>query len=105
MPDEWEEAHLTVPGLHQPALYQHLYIDGYLLDCVSVSSKELPEDENEIILSQKGTWKPIPREEASVDDKKRQEETDAHWLTLLMEDLEPSTFRYSMEALKFVIYM
>ena len=64
----------AVPGLHQPALYQHLCIDGYLLDCVS--SKELPEDKNEIILSQEGTWKPIPREEASVDDKKRQEETD-----------------------------
>ena len=33
-----------------------------------VSSSELPEDENEIILNQDGTWKPLPREEESVEE-------------------------------------
>ena len=41
-----------------------------------VSSSELPEDENEIILNQDGTWKPLPREEESEEDRKKQEEEE-----------------------------
>ena len=63
------------PVCYQAALYQDLYIDGYFLNCVG--SEELPEDENEIILNQDGTWKPIPREETSEEDKKKQEEAEA----------------------------
>jgi len=63
------------PVCYGPALYQDLYLDGYFLDVIN--SKELPEEENEIILNQDGTWKPIPREEVSEEDRKRQEEAEA----------------------------
>ena len=63
------------PVCYSPALYQNLYLDGYFIDCVS--SEELPEDENEIILNQDGTWKPIPRDEISEEERKREEAAEA----------------------------
>ena len=63
------------PVCYSSALYQDLYLDGYFLDVIN--SKELPEEENEIILNQDGTWKPIPREEVSEEDRKREEAAEA----------------------------
>jgi len=63
------------PVCYSQALYKDLYLDGYFLDVIN--SKELPEDENEIILNQDGTWKPIPREEVSEEERKKQEEAEA----------------------------
>ena len=36
-------------------------VDGYFLDVIN--APELPEDENEIILSQDGSWHPVPKSE------------------------------------------
>ena len=62
------------PVCNSPSLYKDLYLDGYFMDVVS--SSELPEDENEIILNQDETWKPLPREEQSEEDRKKQEEEE-----------------------------
>ena len=62
------------PVCNSPSLYKDLYLDGYFMDVVS--SSELPEDENEIILNQDGTWKPLPREEQSEEERKKQEEEE-----------------------------
>jgi len=43
------------------ATYDTLMVDGYFLDVIS--SPELPEEEQEIILSQDGSWHPVPRSE------------------------------------------
>ena len=43
------------------ALYDTLMVDGYFLDVIN--APELPEDENEIILSQDGSWHPVPKSE------------------------------------------
>jgi len=60
------------PVCESPALYDSLMVDGYFLDVIK--SKELPEDENEIILNQDGSWKPVPKEE--TDGAKKGEESD-----------------------------
>jgi len=61
------------PICDSPALYDNLMVDGYFLDVIK--AKELPEEENEIILNQDGSWHPIPREES--EDTKKKEEKDA----------------------------
>jgi hypothetical protein len=43
------------------ALFDTLVVDGYFLDVIS--SAELAEDENEIILATDGSWRPVPRSE------------------------------------------
>ena len=43
------------------ALYDTLLIDGYFQEVLE--SKELPQDENDVILERDGTWKPVPKEE------------------------------------------
>ena len=65
------------PVCNKPGLYMDLYLDGYFLDVVG--SEDLPEDENEIILNQDGTWKPVPREEQSEEDRRKQEEAGANF--------------------------
>jgi len=65
------------PVCNGPALYKDLYLDGYFLDVVG--SEDLPEDENEIILNQDGSWKPIPQEEQSEEDRRKQEEAEANF--------------------------
>ena len=64
----------TCPVCNKQARYEDLYLDGYFLDVVN--SKDLPDEENEIILNQDGTWKPLPREEQSEEDRQRQEEEE-----------------------------
>jgi len=60
------------PVCDSPALYQNLMVDGYFLDVIK--SKDLPEDENEIILNQDGSWHPIPKEE--MEDTKKEQRDD-----------------------------
>jgi len=60
------------PVCDSPALYQNLMVDGYFLDVIK--SKDLPEDENEIILNQDGSWHPIPKEE--TEDTKKEQKDD-----------------------------
>ena len=60
------------PVCESPALYDNLMVDGYFLDVIK--SKELPEEENEIILNQDGSWKPVPKDE--TDGKKGEESDD-----------------------------
>merc|ERR1711962_633015 len=57
-------------------------IDGYFQE--TLESKDLPEDENDIILEADGSWKPVPKEEeaggaeaAAAAAKKKAEEEGA----------------------------
>jgi len=70
------------PVCDSPALYQNLMVDGYFLDVIK--SKELPEDENEIILNQDGSWHPIPKEE--TEETKKKEEDDENTALLDVSD-------------------
>ena len=54
-------AHRNCPVCDSKALYDTLLIDGYFLEVLE--SKELPQDENDVILERDGTWKPVPKEE------------------------------------------
>jgi hypothetical protein len=49
------------PVCDSKALYDTLLIDGYFLEVLE--SKELPQDENDVILERDGTWIPVPKEE------------------------------------------
>jgi len=49
------------PVCDSKANYSDLLIDGYFQE--TLESKDLPEDENDIILEADGTWKPVPKEE------------------------------------------
>merc|ERR1711992_119523 len=48
------------PVCNKPGLYKDLYLDGYFLN-------------------QDGTWKPVPREEQSEEDRRKQEEAEANF--------------------------
>jgi len=49
------------PVCDSKANYSDLLIDGYFQE--TLESKDLPEDENDIILEADGSWKPVPKEE------------------------------------------
>jgi len=69
------------PVCDSAAMYDTLLVDGYFQEVIK--SPELPEDENEIILSNDGTWKPIPRdEEKEKEEKKKREENEAECFDL-----------------------
>lgn len=69
------------PVCDGPALYDNLMVDGYFLDVIS--STELPEEENEIILNQDGSWHPVPKSE---NEEKIKEEREKEGLTGLFDD-------------------
>jgi len=62
------------PVCDSSALYQDLMVDGYFLDVIK--AKELPEEENEIILNQDGSWHPIPRDVTEEAKKKEEREKE-----------------------------
>jgi len=66
------------PVCDSPALYENLMVDGYFLEVIK--SKELPEEENEIILNQDGSWHPVPRDDA--DESKKEDKEDADFKPL-----------------------
>jgi len=49
------------PVCDSKALYDTLMIDGYFMDVLE--SPLLPKEENEIILENDGSWKPVPKDE------------------------------------------
>jgi hypothetical protein len=49
------------PVCDSKALYDTLLIDGYFQDILD--SRQLPADDNDVILERDGTWKPVPKEE------------------------------------------
>jgi len=61
------------PVCDSPALYENLMVDGYFLEVIK--AKELPEEENEIILNQDGSWHPVPRDDG--DESKKDDKDDA----------------------------
>ena len=65
------------PVCDSKANYNDLLIDGYFQEVLE--SKDLPEEENEIILEQDGSWKPVPkedREKEAEEKRKKAEEKD-----------------------------
>jgi len=61
------------PVCDRPAIFDTLLVDGYFLEVIK--SKELPEDENDIILKQDGGWEPCVQDEDA--EKKKAEEKKA----------------------------
>merc|ERR1739842_141749 len=67
--------------------YNDLLIDGYFQEVLE--SKDLPEEENEIILEQDGSWKPVPkedREKEAEEKRKKAEEKDVECVDLSDDD-------------------
>jgi len=60
----------TCPVCDSPAKYEDLMVDGYFEEVIK--SPLLPEEENEIILNQDGSWNPVPVDE-EAERKKREE--------------------------------
>ncbi len=61
------------PVCNSKAFYTDLLIDGYFEEVMD--SKDLPADENEVILEADGSWKPVPKDEKE-DEKKAKEKAD-----------------------------
>lgn len=61
------------PVCDRSAIFDTLLVDGYFLEVIK--SKELPEDENDIILKQDGGWEPCVQEDDA--EKKKAEEKKA----------------------------
>merc|ERR1712226_752725 len=70
----------TCPVCDSPAKYDDLMVDGYFQEIIK--AKELPEDENEIILNQDGSWNPLPKDEE--EEKKKLRSAVRFWLICLM---------------------
>ena len=62
----------TCPVCDSPARYDDLMIDGYFEEVIK--SPLLPDEENEIILNQDGSWNPVPIDEEAERKKKEKEE-------------------------------
>merc|ERR1711936_57934 len=60
------------PVCDSPARYDDLMIDGYFEEVIK--SPLLPDEENEIILNQDGSWNPVPVDEEA--ERKRKEEKE-----------------------------
>ena len=60
----------TCPVCDSPAKYEDLMVDGYFEEVIK--SPLLPDEENEIILNQDGSWNPVPVDE-EAERKKREE--------------------------------
>jgi len=58
------------PVCDGPARYEDLMVDGYFEEVIK--SPLLPDEENEIILNQDGSWNPVPVDE-EAERKKREE--------------------------------
>jgi len=75
------------PVCDSKANYNDLLIDGYFQEVLE--SKDLPEEENEIILEQDGSWKPVPkedREKEAEEKRKKAEEKEVDCIDLSDDD-------------------
>lgn len=61
----------TCPVCDSPAKYDDLMVDGYFQEVIK--AEQLPEEENEIILNQDGSWNPLPRDEEAERKRKEKE--------------------------------
>ena len=76
------------PVCDSKANYNDLLIDGYFLEVLE--SKDLPEEENEIILEQDGSWKPVPKDEKKEEEEKRKKKEEEEVACIdLSDDDEP----------------
>lgn len=76
------------PVCDSKANYGDLLIDGYFMEVLE--SKDLPEDENEIILEQDGSWKPVPKDEKKEEEEKRKKAEEQEVACIdLSDDDEP----------------
>jgi len=62
------------PVCDSPAKYDDLMVDGYFQEVIK--AEELPEEENEIILNQDGSWNPVPKDEEAERLRKEREELE-----------------------------
>ena len=62
------------PVCDSPAKYDDLMVDGYFLEVIK--SPLLPDEENEIILNQDGSWNPVPIDEEAERKRKEKEEEE-----------------------------
>eukprot|EP00092_Neocalanus_flemingeri_P012673 GFUD01013657.1.p1 GENE.GFUD01013657.1~~GFUD01013657.1.p1 ORF type:complete len:393 (-),score=133.83 GFUD01013657.1:79-1257(-) len=72
------------PVCDSPALYQNLMVDGYFQEVIK--AKELPEEENEIILNQDGSWHPVPKDDS--EEVKKEEKKDENSAMVDLSDDE-----------------
>jgi len=61
----------TCPVCDSPAKYDDLMVDGYFQEVIK--AEELPDEENEIILNQDGSWNPVPKDEEAERLRKEKE--------------------------------
>merc|ERR1719290_922694 len=62
------------PVCDSAAKYDDIMVDGYFEEVIK--SSELPEEENEIILNQDGSWNPVPKDEEEERKRKEKEEAE-----------------------------
>jgi len=62
------------PVCDSSAKYEDLMVDGYFEDVIK--SSDLPDEENEIILNQDGSWNPVPKDEEEERKRKEKEEEE-----------------------------
>merc|ERR1712227_1161385 len=62
------------PVCDGPARYEDLMVDGYFEEVIK--SPLLPDEENEIILNQGGSWNPVPIDEEAERKRKEKEEEE-----------------------------
>ena len=62
------------PVCDSPAKYEDLMVDGYFEEVIK--SPLLPDEENEIILNQDGSWNPVPIDEEAERKRKEKEEEE-----------------------------
>merc|ERR1719430_1952450 len=74
----------TCPVCDSPAKYDDLMVDGYFQEVIK--AEELPDEENEIILNQDGSWNPVPKDEEAERLRRRRRQRRGRmrfWLTSL----------------------
>eukprot|EP00092_Neocalanus_flemingeri_P029499 GFUD01032032.1.p1 GENE.GFUD01032032.1~~GFUD01032032.1.p1 ORF type:complete len:499 (+),score=143.08 GFUD01032032.1:143-1639(+) len=64
----------TCPVCDSAAKYDDLMVDGYFEEVIK--APELPDEENEIILNQDGSWNPVPKDEEEERKRKEKEEEE-----------------------------
>lgn len=92
----------TCPVCDSPARYDDLMIDGYFEEVIK--SPLLPDEENEIILNQDGSWNPVPVDEEAERKKKEKEEEERKEAAVVLDlsddddDYVPSVPKTEPEA-------
>jgi len=86
------------PVCDSPAKYEDLMVDGYFQEVLK--AKELPEDENEIILNQDGSWNPLPKDDEEERKKKEKEAAEKNGEVLVDLSDDEDSDKVSSRLLK-----